>query len=571
MTIPAKQNLYRKYRPQTFAELMGQEHIVNTLQSAVSSDRVSHAYMFSGPRGTGKTSMARLLSKILNCLSPIKNETTGLNDACRKCENCISIEEQNFVDIIEIDAASNNGVEDIRQMRDRVKYKPAIGKYKVYIIDEVHMLSGSAFNAFLKTLEEPPERVLFVLATTDPQKVPATIISRCQCFDFHSISKKVIQERLKEICDIESKSNKEFPLVEEQALALIAESAQGGFRDALSLLDQISSYSVGGKVSSEHVLEMTRRLGYNTLKEIADSIFQKKLKKLIVELNELFFKGYEPVTIGRDLLEYMRRCMLLKIDNNINDVIEIPDDQVKEMVEVIKPLGLDFIVRIVSSLEKISLSLRKSLHSGILLETELVKLSSENSETNYEVLNERIEKLEQNVTKIIKNSRKYVHARPRTQVNETPISYSRPTAPSDNMMPKDSEIGEFGKFRAILSKKSKICSALLVSAPNPEIVDGCLVIYVAQSFAIPRLNEEKNLKLILEAAKEVYKNIKSIKITDKKESLKPADNKQSKISHREQIKKIDESTRKKMLKKPSIADAIDVFGGEIIDIKENLS
>jgi DNA polymerase-3 subunit gamma/tau len=269
MSVPARQNLYRKYRPQSFAELSGQEHISRTIQSAVASDRISHAYMFSGPRGTGKTSAARLLAKILNCLTPVRDKS-GLPDCCRHCHNCERIEEMNFMDIIEIDAASNNGVEDIRQMREKVKYRPAEGKYKIYIIDEVHMLSGSAFNAFLKTLEEPPPNVIFVLATTDPQKVPATIISRCQCFDFHSVSRRTIQTRLEEIVDLES-SGGGFPAFEPEALSMIAECAQGGFRDALSLLDQIASSSSSEKIGLDHVLTMTRRLSYSTLKESTHS------------------------------------------------------------------------------------------------------------------------------------------------------------------------------------------------------------------------------------------------------------------------------------------------------------
>jgi len=273
MLNPTRQNLYRKYRPQTFSELLGQDHIIKTLQSAVSQGRISHAYLFSGPRGTGKTSAARLLAKILNCRELVQ-VGDGLKDACRVCEVCKRIEDLSFIDIIEIDAASNNSVEDIREMREKVKYRPVEGKYKVYIIDEVHMLSTAAFNAFLKTLEEPPPSVVFVLATTDPQKVPATIVSRCQCFDFHAIPNKVIVARLEEIVRKEKNADPQnFPDVAREVFHHIAECVDGGFRDALSLLDQITSAHAGGTLTLDDVLEMTHRVGHKTLKTLSDSIF----------------------------------------------------------------------------------------------------------------------------------------------------------------------------------------------------------------------------------------------------------------------------------------------------------
>jgi DNA polymerase-3 subunit gamma/tau len=355
MSVPNRQNLYRKYRPQRFSELSGQEHISRTIQAAVACDRISHAYMFSGPRGTGKTSAARLLAKILNCQN-LEKDGAGLPDCCRVCDNCRRIEEMNFMDIIEIDAASNNGVEDIRQMREKVKYRPAEGRYKIYIIDEVHMLSGSAFNAFLKTLEEPPPNVIFVLATTDPQKVPATIISRCQCFDFHSVSRRTIQARLEEIVKLES-ADGIFPVFETEALAMIAECAQGGFRDGLSLLDQIASSISEQPVKLDHVLKLTRRLSYTTLKEITGAIFAHDLGTLVKLLHELYSLGYEPLTIGRDLLEYLRRCMILKIDGEANQLLDLPAEQATEIKAQVADLQVRYLIGSVSRVERALLNI----------------------------------------------------------------------------------------------------------------------------------------------------------------------------------------------------------------------
>ncbi len=587
MSVPARQNLYRKYRPQSFSELSGQEHISRTIQSALASDRISHAYMFSGPRGTGKTSAARLLAKILNCQDLQKNDA-GLPDCCRKCSNCQRIEEMNFMDIIEIDAASNNSVEDIRQMREKVKYRPAEGKYKIYIIDEVHMLSGSAFNAFLKTLEEPPENVLFVLATTDPQKVPATIISRCQCFDFHSVSRRTIQNRLEEIVRLESDSGN-FPDFEPEALAMIAECAQGGFRDALSLLDQISSSYVEKLITLDQVLTMTRRLGFTTLKEMGDSIFTHNLKTLVKTLNELYFRGYEPLTIGRDLLEYLRRCMVLKIDSDANRILDLPEEQAAEMIRQIADISSRYLIGAVTRVERVVMGLRNSFQAKILLESEFIRLALGDEIFSSEEMEKRIESLEQKVAALRKISGRPVHAAAPRQ-NAAPSRFqssqssqssqgfqssqgSQPSALPGNVVPIPSgnRVAEpLLDFKNAVAKKSNVCQALLVSARLKKPAEGVLSIILDQSFAAGKLKEEKNMAILLEAAKEVFKGVERISITlpgsgrsqDNEVTMAPA------TSHKDKIAKIDEETRQKILQQPAIADAVDIFGAEIVDLEE---
>ena len=570
MTAPARQNLYRKYRPQRFAELSGQEHISRTIQSAVSSDRISHAYMFSGPRGTGKTSAARLLAKILNCLNP-EIDSRGLPDCCRVCSNCQRIEEMNFMDIIEIDAASNNSVEDIRQMRDKVKYRPVEGKYKIYIIDEVHMLSGSAFNAFLKTLEEPPPNVLFVLATTDPQKVPATIISRCQCFDFHSVSRRTIQARLEEIVKLESAEG-QFPDFAAEALAMIAECAQGGFRDALSLLDQIASSSAEPVISLDHVLNMTRRLSYSTLKEISTAIFAHDLANLVRNLNDLYFRGYEPLTIGRDMLEYMRRCMLLKIDAEANQILYLPSEQADEIKAQVTPLTTRFLIGSVTRVERALMNIRNSFQARILLESELIRLAMGEEIFATEALEKRVEQLEQKLL-AVKRLGSAPAARPSTRAvspvarSASPASAStRPAYLPENVVPMTvvSKVGDrFTDFVNAVGTRSNICRALLVSAKFNQPEKGILTIQLEQSFAASKLKEEKNIAFLLEAAREIFGQVNSVQINVPGATTEVVPQKNN---HQEQIAKIDEQARQKLLQKASIADAVEVFGGEIIDL-----
>ena len=590
MAIPARQNLYRKYRPQRFSELAGQEHISKTIQSALASGRIAHAYMFSGPRGTGKTSSARLLAKILNC-TDLQKDKNGLPDCCGVCDNCRRIEDMSFMDIVEIDAASNNGVEDIREMREKVKYRPAEGKYKIYIIDEVHMLSGSAFNAFLKTLEEPPENVIFVLATTDPQKVPATIISRCQCFDFHSVSRKTIQARLEEIVNLEHQAG-QFPDFEPEALSMIAECAEGGFRDALSILDQISSSSICDKITLDYVLEMTRRLSYSTLKEIAGAIFAKNLADVVKVVNELYVKGYEPLTIAHDLLEYLRRCMLLKIDANANQILDLPAEQVNETIEQIKPLTTRYLIGCVSRVERILMSLRNSLQARVLLESELIKLGMGDEIFASEALEKRIEELEQKIAGLKKlavaaqQTGRTVAAQPARQGLETIATTvttikrtadfakaaARPISASENVVQLTSTRSlndDLKKLMELTRKKSvKVGSILITASSLKRSPDGTLTIEVSNEFGYSMLNENKSF--LIETAKELWPNVNNVNIirfgagNSLGGSNSPVAAPQFDI--KEEIAKIDEAAKAKVMAKPEIADALEIFGGDIIKI-----
>jgi len=616
---PTRQNLYRKYRPQTFSELLGQDHIVRTLQSAVSTGRLAHAYMFSGPRGTGKTSAARLLAKILNCREPV-TLPSGLKDACRICDVCRRIEDLTFMDIVEIDAASNNGVDDIRQMREKVKYLPVEGQYKIYIIDEVHMLSGAAFNAFLKTLEEPPPRIVFVLATTDPQKVPATILSRCQCFDFHAISRKVIVDRLAEVAAREREADPQnFPEIGQEALFLIAECAAGGFRDALSLLDQITGSMAGGLVTLDMVLEMTRRLGHATLKQLAQTLFARDPGALLGKLHELFFRGHETLTVGRDLLEYLRRCLVLKIDPKAGPVLEIPVEQTQDIITQIAGTSAELLMAMAARLERVVWGLRNSAYPRLLLEIELVRLSMGEVSAGMEGLDRRVAAVESRIMggnlppgitpASGMGSRSPGTAAPaglraipggagqqanapvplgsvrKSAILPTPISQGRPSPSEEGFPPEDPVVVSetpSDKYRVLqvrFAKASKVNGSFLQQATFESFTGGIVTVVTSSGFHVERLRDQKVQAQLEPFLAELYGPGTRLAVKNPQEAAaksgfddKPGEAPKSPAvqpaaNHAQQIARLDQESRNKVLAKPSVADALSVFGGDVTNVE----
>ncbi|NLI79115.1 MAG: DNA polymerase III subunit gamma/tau [Candidatus Riflebacteria bacterium] len=592
----AKQNLYRKYRPQSFSELLGQDHITRTLQAAVSSSRIAHAYLFSGPRGTGKTSAARLLAKILNCRQPV-TQGKGPVDCCRTCDVCQRIEELNFMDIIEIDAASNNSVEDIRQMREKVKFMPVEGQYKVYIIDEVHMLSGSAFNAFLKTLEEPPPRVIFVLATTEQQKVPATIISRCQCFDFHPIPQKVIISRLADVVGRERTEHPDqFPEVKPEALHLIAECAQGGFRDALGLLDQVTSFQTTGVATVDDVLAITRRLGYPVLRGLAGSLLTRDVPGLLRQLNDLFYGGYDVGPIGRDLLEYLRKCLLLKLDATAAGFLEVVPEHAREMQEQVAAVPVEFLVGVVTRLERSLTGLRHSVSPRILFEVELVRMALREISVGNEGLERRLDQVEGRL-----KSPLLAAPRPATvETRPTPLPLRAPTVaeprPTPGRSAEPSLAERFRDSKSRLSRSSRILGALFQNAALEGLQNGVLTIGLESDFAVVKCREPKTLETLrahLEADLGAFQTLRLIGPADRQATGSPGREPATgpagpaglpgttvgnpppagaapppRINHQEEIAKIDRAARQAIIDKPAVSEALSVFGGEVTQVEK---
>lgn len=314
------QALYRTWRPINFRDVVGQTHITRTLQNAIVQEKFSHAYLFSGPRGTGKTSAAKIFAKTINC------EHAPAKEACNECDACIGIQNGMISDVIEIDAASNTSVDDIREIRDKVKYASSAVPYKVYIIDEVHMISTSAFNALLKTLEEPPQHVVFILATTEPHKIPLTIISRCQRFDFKPISNRAIVERMQTIVEAEGVS------VSGDALESVALAAEGGMRDALSILDQAISYSED-QVELSDVLAVTGGVSQGVLTEIVEGMYNKNIKETLNLVDDLIQNGKDPGRFVYDLIYFLRDVLLYKSDPSLEEILEraAVDDAFKQL------------------------------------------------------------------------------------------------------------------------------------------------------------------------------------------------------------------------------------------------
>lgn len=352
--------LYRVWRPQRFADVIGQEHITQTLQNALKERRFSHAYLFNGPRGTGKTSAAKILAKAVNCLQGPAAEP------CNECVICKGMTEGSLVDVVEIDAASNRGVEEIRDVRDKVKYAPTEARYKVYIIDEVHMLTTEAFNALLKTLEEPPEHVIFILATTEPHKLPLTIISRCQRFDFRRIPVETMVERLRMIAGESGVS------VSDQALMLIARAAEGGMRDALSLLDQAFSFR-GETIDAEDVLTVTGSVSHLFLAETVQLLYNKNIPGIVEQLNDLMAAGKDPEQFLQDLTHYYRDLLLYKVAPQLEEVRAraMADERFVSLAESHETDGIYFVI---DQLNQALAGMKWARQPRLLLEMALVRL-----------------------------------------------------------------------------------------------------------------------------------------------------------------------------------------------------
>ena len=354
------QALYRTLRPEVFSHLLGQEHIVRILQNQLGNDGVSHAYLFCGTRGTGKTSTARLLAKGVNCLSEEERP-------CGHCANCESIRQGTFVDVIEMDAASNRGIDNIRELRESVKYPPAVGRKKVYIIDEVHMLSTEAFNALLKTLEEPPQNVMFILATTEPQKLPATILSRCMRLDFRRIPQKQMEERLGEILREQGVD------AEDGAISLIATNADGSVRDGLSLLDQLLATGIK-YLTREQVLDLLGAASTETLWQLVEYLHQGDLSQVLLQTENLIQEGRDIRQVIKDLITYYRGLLLAKYLEKPEDLLNLSTENGQRLREQSKSMTLEDIRRGVLELAQASLDARYSTHPRVLLEVALMKL-----------------------------------------------------------------------------------------------------------------------------------------------------------------------------------------------------
>ncbi len=354
--------LYRKFRPGNFEDVKGQEHIVKTLRNEIRTDRIGHAYLFCGTRGTGKTTVAKILAKAVNCEHPVDGSP------CNECEMCKKINSQTSMNVIEIDAASNNGVSNIRDIIEEVQYSPTEGRYKVYIIDEVHMLSTGAFNALLKTLEEPPSYVMFILATTEAHKIPITILSRCQRYDFKRISIDTIQARLQELIDKESVE------AEEKALRYIAKAADGSLRDALSLLDQCIAFYLGQKLTYDNVLDVLGAVDTSVYSQMFQYVTDYNVTGCIKLIDEMMVAGRDLNQFITEFIWYLRNLMFVGSSDNGDDMVDASSEQLAQMREEAAKVDADTLIRYIHIMSELSNQIRYSSQKRVLTEIAFIKL-----------------------------------------------------------------------------------------------------------------------------------------------------------------------------------------------------
>jgi len=378
--------LYRKWRPDEFEEVKGQEHVVTTLKNQITHDRIGHAYLFCGTRGTGKTTVAKLFAKAVNCEHPLED-----GSPCNECPTCKAIRAGSSLNVIEIDAASNNGVDNIRDIRDEVQYSPTEGKYKVYIIDEVHMLSIGAFNALLKTLEEPPSYVIFILATTEAHKIPITILSRCQRYDFRRISLETIYERLAELL------KREEIEAEEKAIRYVAKAADGSMRDALSLLDQCIAFYLGQTLTYEKVLEVLGAVNVDVFNRLMECIAANETMEALKVIDEIIWQGRELSQFVVDFTWYMRNLLLLKSSDHVNDQLDISAENLQSMKQVAGKVNGDQLMRYIRIFSEMSNQIRYATQKRVTLELAVIKLTTPQMEDNMDSILDRIRVLEDKV------------------------------------------------------------------------------------------------------------------------------------------------------------------------------
>ncbi len=543
--------LARKYRPQVFSRVIEQDHVTRTLSNAISSDRVAHAVLFSGPRGTGKTTVARILAKAMNC------KEGPVPAPCNECRSCREITSGSAVDVFEIDGASNNSVDQVRELRDHIKYMPAHSMYKIYIIDEVHMLSMQAFNALLKTLEEPPRHVMFIFATTEPQKIPITILSRCQRHDFRRLGLKSMIEHMAYICQEEG-----FKIPGE-SLVLIAREATGSMRDALSLLDQVLS-CFRGSASHDQVLEILGVIDRKYIFDLCGTILQGDIAGILDALDNCYHRGLDLKKLYANLLENFRNLLIVKMGKNVDKLVDLPDDEIAQMAEQIREVPLAVLNQIFDHLFRAEAGIRLSSHPKLTLEMTFIRLDQMKVLLPIDALIDRLDLLRRE----IHNSPGIIHgqqaaAKPPSlkseRQKEVGHSGSKPQAPvaaDDALKNLDAT---WSRLYEIIAEKNPSLAASLSKCRLTQVSADHVEIEVHDNgFTLNMLQRKKNKAIIEKICKAYFGEQKNVVLVT---PFKPEDESPKKKSQNEHFLK------QKALSHPLVADAIEVFDGKLIDVK----
>jgi DNA polymerase-3 subunit gamma/tau len=568
--------LARKYRPQTFEEVVGQKPITQALQNAIETQRVAHAYLFAGPRGVGKTSVARILAKALNCAKG----PTGY--PCNQCPACLEIRDGNSMDVMEIDGASNRGIDEIRQLRENVKYLPAQNPYKVYIIDEVHMLTEPAFNALLKTLEEPPAHVIFILATTEPHKIPLTILSRCQRYNFKRIPLESMVGHLQKIAQAEKVE------ISEGSLYLIARQAQGSLRDAQSLLDQVLSFS-GTKVSDPEVMEVLGVVDRKILLEAMKSLVEADRARLLAIVEQVHAFGYDLKEFCEELIRLSRDLLALKVSSDdpaARSPVDLPEEETRELRAYGEKLSFEEIHFIFRSLSDAYDEIARSNFPRIVLEMTLARIARKRPILSIEEVLARLQSMEERLLreplpmaqKI--ETEEFPAAAPIPMEEdqgaasaptpaEPPIStVEEPSIPTAGPKPERVNEEEWKEFLNFVKKKKPPLASLLGHGrPLAFHSDRLEIGYPKESFYLERMQEKDNLELLERLGREFFQRPVKVRISgiepDSSSSLDGGPNreegKMGRNNHRD--------AQEEALNHPLVQEAINIFGGRVIEIK----
>ena len=540
--------LARKWRPQRFEDVVGQPHVVQTLTNAISAERIAHAYLFSGARGIGKTSVARILAKALNCAqgpSP---------SPCNQCESCKEITKSASIDVFEIDGASNRGIDEIRELRENVRYLPAKSSYKIYIIDEVHMLTAPAFNALLKTLEEPPPHVIFIFATTEVHRVPITITSRCQLFDFRRIPAAEIMDHLRHI------AQEEHIQISDVSLRVLAREAEGSMRDAQSLLEQMIAFS-GKTISDEDLLDVLGVIDHQELFSTASAIIEGDAVRCLETIERLYLHGHDLRRFCQELAEHFRNLLVMKMSNEPQKLVDLTDAELNELKEQADKVSSSTLQQFFHFLLKGEEEIRRSSNPKLVLEMSLLRLTELPKVMDMDEVISQMLKLEQ---KIATGGQPMAEPRRREEdagQQEVSVGYTQ-TEETNTVDPKVVADSPLAKWQTVLKRMRQEKPALAASLervsvrePKPDLIE---LDFNGHEFDYEMVKERESFGLLNRVSREIFGEKMKISLIAGGEEIR---RKQKGKTDRQRLQ------QRKALKHPLVTEALEIFGGEIVEVK----
>jgi DNA polymerase-3 subunit gamma/tau len=537
--------LARKYRPQTFEQVVGQAHVTQTLKNAIQADRVAHALLFAGPRGIGKTSVARILAKAMNC------QGGPTPTPCNVCTSCREITDGIAVDVFEIDGASNRGINEIRDLRENIKYMPGHSRNKIYIIDEVHMLTAEAFNALLKTLEEPPAHVLFIFATTEAQKIPATILSRCQRHDFRRIGLEHMVKHLKDICQGASFK------ISEESLRLLGREADGSMRDALSLLDQVMAYSEGA-AGDDQVLDMLGAVDRKVMFELSSALLAHDVVKALNLLDGVYNYGHDLKRLSMQMVEHFRHLLIVKMDQGAGPLVDVPAHELTLMEQQVENMSLESLNQVFTTLFEAEVGIRLSPQPKLALEVLFIRLAQLKPVVSFDEIIKKLGRLAEEI-----GTRHGVTEARELREGLQPYRSPAPENPAEAEQASTSSENPAQAWQQLLAIFRKRCPALVPNLEKATLTkigkDFVEIAVTGNSFYITRLRDKKSMASLQEVCDRFFKRKMKIKIVDSgKGALQKSQHKES-----DRVRRL----KKEALAHPLVTDALDVFQGRVVDVK----